>query len=331
MEIIPSHNLNELFNNFISMYDTNKDSHLNLTENVNSVSSEKDTLDSNNSDNVNSDNSSEHVDIPDLITPELTPRKEVDVTCNNCDCNNTNCNNEQENNIKYSNILNDNQLNFIFKSTNTLLTLLILNELFVLLNGFTRSSFTVFLLNVLMFLFYNSNKYMLVNEQNNFIKNFTKYFKRSKIFVFTKFQELTHCIMNYFFSKNTQMMLKIVYNIIVMKIISSYETYRNRVFNPNLLVTTNKEFVYSVPFYLNGEHYKIPIIVSRYNTENKKPLMVLNKNEEDITKEILQYMGPNYDFYGMSIKPKQLNQENLNFMLEDGSEMNIFENDMMVF
>lgn len=312
MDLTSSQEFSKIFTDFISQCDI--------------------SMSKSNTDLSNENETNKH-DIPDLITPDLTPRKESNDVCDNETSQQENDNNEtsQQENNTYSKTLNTNQLNFISNSTNTLLTILILNELFILFNGFTRTSFTLFVLDTLMFLFYNSNRDMLVIEQNNFIKNFGKRFKNAKTFVSTKFKELLDNFMDYFFSKNTQMMLKFVYNIMKMKIISTYETYRNKLFNPLLLVQTNKEYVYLVPFYLNGENYKIPIIVSRFNFDNKQPpLMILNKKEQDITKEILQYMGPNYDFYGMALKPKHLNQTNLNFMLEDGSEMNVSENDMMV-
>ena len=137
--------------------------------------------------------------------------------------------------------------------------------------------------------------------------------------------------MDYFFSKNTQIILNFAYNITKMKVLTTYRYYRDRFFNPPLLTQTSKDNVYSVSFYLNGETYKIPVVVPRFSFDKKQPpLMVLNKNEDDVTQNILKYMGPNCDFYGMTLKPKHLNEKYLNFMMEDGSEMNLLENDLMV-
>jgi hypothetical protein len=137
--------------------------------------------------------------------------------------------------------------------------------------------------------------------------------------------------MDYFFSKNTQMIIKFAYNITKMKVITTYKYYRDQLFNPPLLTQTSKDNVYSVSFYLNGETYKIPVVVPRFSFDKKQPpLMILNKNEDDVTQNILKYMGPNYDFYGMTLKPKHLNEKFLGFMMEDGSENNVLENDLMV-
>ena len=142
---------------------------------------------------------------------------------------------------------------------------------------------------------------------------------------------LLNNFLDYFFSKNTQMILKFAYNVTKMKVITTYKNYRDQLFNPPLLIQTSKDNVYTVSFYLNGVTYKIPVVVPRFSFDKKQgPLMVLNKDEDDVTQNILKYMGPNYDFYGMTLKPKHLNEKYLNFMMEDGSEMNILENDLIV-
>jgi hypothetical protein len=92
---------------------------------------------------------------------------------------------------------------------------------------------------------------------------------------------------------------------------------------------TNNEYVYCVPLYLDGENYKIPIVVDKYKTKNP-PLMILNKDEEDITSKLNEYLGPNYDFFGMILKPKHFGEKSLSFMLDDGSETTMDENDLMI-
>jgi hypothetical protein len=238
-----------------------------------------------------------------------------------------------ENNNEYkscSRILSDND-NFIYRTTNTLLILLLCNELLHLLMEFDRTSMSLFIFNSLMFLFYNSNRDVILETQNDVLKNSSKYFMKMTSFVKSKFYDFLTYFMNYFFSKNTQMIFKFAYNMTKAKVISTYKLYKNNLFNPPLLVQTSKDNVYFVSFYLDGETYKIPIVVPRFLFSKKQqPLMVLNNDEDDVTQNILKYMGPNNDFYGMVLKPCHLGEKTLNFMMEDGSEMNVLENDMIV-
>jgi hypothetical protein len=239
---------------------------------------------------------------------------------------------------KYYNILNDNN-EFIYQTNNTILTLTLLNSLFTMfyynLNIYNLS---FFVLNIIFFSYYNylniENTCKLVN--NNNLINIFKYANVHMLFLLQLFRQKLNVISYYcfdrFFSKNTQVLLRIVYNISKIKAINIYKMYKNKLLNPPLLTQTTKENVYSVSFYLNDVTYKIPIIEPRFNFEKKQqPLMILNKKEEDITQSILQYMGPNNDFFGMVLKPKHLNEKTLNFMMEDGTEFNIDENDMIVF
>ena len=212
----------------------------------------------------------------------------------------------------------------------TLLTL-VLYELYNLLYEFNRNNLSLFILNFLMFVFYNSNSDVLVESEYKIYTIGSLQLKNGVDFMHQQVNLLLNNFLDYFFSKNTQFLLKFTYNLTKMKLVKKYTEYKNYLFNPVLLTETNKEEVYCVPFYLNGTNYKIPIVVNKnfYNTK-QPPLMILNNEEEDITQNIIDLMGPNNDFYGMMLKPKHLKQKSLNFMMEDGSEMNIKENDIIV-
>lgn len=258
--------------------------------------------------------------VNDVVNEKSTHCKEYDIEQNERDCETDCCNR-----ILYGNDV------FIYQMTNTLLTLLLMTEFMNLVMYTDRMSLSLFLLNTLMFVFYNANHDIMVDTQRCIIGNMYKYVLR--LFTNTKSQLklISQSFMDYFFSKNTQMILRFAYNITKNKAIQTYTEYRDWAFNPPLLVKTNKDNVYSVSFYLNGEYYKVPIVVPRYSLDKKSPpLMILDKNEDDVTQKYKQLLGPNNDFYGLALKPKQLGEKNLNFMMEDGTEMNINENDIMV-
>lgn len=54
---------------------------------------------------------------------------------------------------------------------------------------------------------------------------------------------------------------------------------------------------YGIPFYHNGSWYKLPIILKR----GPKPSIgfIKDENGEDVTEDMIQFMGPNLDFYNM--------------------------------
>jgi hypothetical protein len=294
-------------------------------------------------------------DIPDLVTPPETHRDNFNETNETKDTNesnetnetkDTNESNEPDTTIKEDileqmdevvkelntcvKLVNENDL-FIMQTTNIMFSLLLCNCMLNLFYDFNRSNLSLFIFNSLMYLFYNSNVVQMVETQIDIINNSGKYFRKLLSTVNAKLYYYYSLSIDYLLSKNTQMILKFAYNVTKMKVITSYKNYRDRLFNPTLISQTNKDNVYRVSFYYNGETYYIPVVVPRFSFDKKQqPLMILNKNEDDVTSNILKYMGPNNDFYGMVLKPGHLNEKSLNFMLEDGSETNILENDMMV-
>ena len=171
----------------------------------------------------------------------------------------------------------------------------------------------------------------MVETQSVFYTELKKYCNSFSSKFKVKLNMLFQNFMNYFFSKQTQMILNLAMNLLKTSMNKKYMNYKNKLFNPPLLTQTRNEDVYCLSFYLNGDRYKIPIVVNKSGLDkNNPPLMIIDNNEQDVTQKIIELMGPNYDFYGMCLKPKQIGYKNLNFMLDDGSEMNILENDMIV-
>lgn len=219
---------------------------------------------------------------------------------------------------------------FVYNFTNNLLVGLMMIEFYNILFDFNKESIYIFIVNLFMFLFYNSSSDVFVETQIDIYNNFSKYLNSFFNLLKRKCNQLITNFMDYFFSKHTQFLFNFALNIVKKQIKNKYMYYKNKLLNPPLLTQTINEDVYYLSFYLNGERYKIPIVVNKSGLDkNEPPLMVIDHNEQDITQKILEFMGPNYDFYGMFLKPKHLNQKNLNFMLNDGSEMNILNNDLI--
>ena len=369
MELFNAEKLKE-FEQLLNKAQNNNDTHVNLTELVNACCNVVETSsifnNIDNNDNVNkeaTDDNKEETDdnIPDLITPPLSPSLKYndvnDTVSNSCILNsddnevnddvNTNNNNNTNNDIEVNDdcdvsMTQNNNYDFtdldrnIYKTTNTLMMVMIINELLHLYMNYHRSSLSLLVLNILMYLFYNSFKNTIIKEQNAICKNVYQYSCTVLTYAKSRSHNLFQNMMDYCFSRNTQMMLKFALNMSKRYLSRTYLTYKNKfwqLFNPPVLVSNVNEIVYSVSFYLNGNKYKIPVVVPRKCTSygvKQPPLMVLNNKEQDIAQNIQQFMGPNHDFYNMPIRPRHLGEKSLYFMMEDGSEITILENDIMV-
>jgi hypothetical protein len=359
MELFNVDKMKELEQLLFNTTQNNNDTHVNLTKLINNCCN---LIDNVNKEETENDKDELEDKIPDLVTPPLSPslkyndvndtlsnsfllnsdnldlhndsinNDEVnDKDCDDKDCDDKDCDNSMTHNDNYN--FTDLDHN-IYKTTNTLMILLIMNELFHLYMNYQRASVSLLVLNTLMYLFYNSFKDTIIKEQNSMCKSVYQYTCTVLTYAKSKLDNFWQNAMDYCFSRNTQMMLKFALNMSKMYISKTFRLYKNKfwqLFNPPVLVSNVNEIVYSVSFYLNGIKYKIPVIVPcTYYGAKQPPLMVLNNKEEDIAQHIQQFMGPNNDFYNMAIRPRHLDEKSLYFMMEDGSEMTIHENDIMV-
>jgi hypothetical protein len=94
-----------------------------------------------------------------------------------------------------------------------------------------------------------------------------------------------------------------------------YKFYKN-------FIEIDKKF-YTIWYFYNFKWYAIKI------PKHRGPITkweIFDITEKNITNEIIPYMGPNNDFYGMKITPNNLNYSNLIF--KHGDTIKIFkEND----
>jgi hypothetical protein len=60
------------------------------------------------------------------------------------------------------------------------------------------------------------------------------------------------------------------------------------------------------------------------------PVLMISTNEfDDVTYEILSYLGPQYDWHGSKYSPNKLGYEKLNFELSNGTQVT-FEKDEII-
>jgi hypothetical protein len=75
--------------------------------------------------------------------------------------------------------------------------------------------------------------------------------------------------------------------------------------------------VYDVLYTMNAKLYKIRIYHKR-GPRGRKVLQVINEADEDVTTDIVPYLGPMEDFHGMDYKPQCLGHTQLSFNLNNG-------------
>ena len=117
----------------------------------------------------------------------------------------------------------------------------------------------------------------------------------------------------------------VLLSVIFLKKFQQTSLYQLAIFAKNYSIHSMKNYIYKPKtlskgwiktfFYHNDNFYEIPIKLPKGPNcvEIKK---ILNENDSDVTTEILQLMGPNLDFYTLSITPNILGHKILIFITE---------------
>lgn len=82
-----------------------------------------------------------------------------------------------------------------------------------------------------------------------------------------------------------------------------------------------KKNTYLVTYVIDGKVYKMFVVPTR----GPAPVLQISDDEGyDVTRAVLPFMGPNYNWHGMGITPKNLLYESLAFEYSDG-ESRVFD------
>jgi len=87
---------------------------------------------------------------------------------------------------------------------------------------------------------------------------------------------------------------------------------------------------YEVHYVYNGQLYKIKI-VGNSNLYKKQIIMILNERDDDITNDIVPYLGPKYDFHKINYQPRHFNQDEITFYLANGETRKFSNHEDMIF
>lgn len=74
---------------------------------------------------------------------------------------------------------------------------------------------------------------------------------------------------------------------------------------------------YELTYVIEGKIYKMIVTVSR----GPSPvLQIINDKNDDVTSQIVPYLGPNYNWHNTKFTPESFGFETLTFELSDGTE-----------
>jgi hypothetical protein len=77
---------------------------------------------------------------------------------------------------------------------------------------------------------------------------------------------------------------------------------------------------YEITYIVEGKIYKLVVNVTR----GPSPvLQIINDANDDVTYEVLPYVGPNYNWHNSSFTPEFFGFESLTFELADGTEYSV--------
>jgi len=117
------------------------------------------------------------------------------------------------------------------------------------------------------------------------------------------------------FQKTIQTIAWVVYLLLYQKI------YKNMV-----VVKKNE---YDIHYVYHGQLYKIKIF-SPSALKRNKVLMISNENSEDVTQDIIPYLGPKHDFHSMVYRPENFKSTELFFHLSNGNTVKFSEKEEIV-
>jgi hypothetical protein len=79
---------------------------------------------------------------------------------------------------------------------------------------------------------------------------------------------------------------------------------------------------YEITYVIDGKIYKMLTVPKR----GPAPILqISNDKDEDVTEQILPYMGPQYDWHGRNITPRFFSCKSLTFQLSNGKEQTMRE------
>lgn len=87
-----------------------------------------------------------------------------------------------------------------------------------------------------------------------------------------------------------------------------------------------RRHVYELKYWHKGIRYTIRIII---RPGPKGIVSVSNEASKEVYDNLITYMGPNRDFHGQKITPKDLGYEMLQFITMDGKEYNFESNEVI--
>jgi archaellum component FlaF (FlaF/FlaG flagellin family) len=94
----------------------------------------------------------------------------------------------------------------------------------------------------------------------------------------------------------------------------------------NSSVVGNGKNKYILSYVIGGKHYKMNVKPTRGPT---RILQISDENLNDVTDDIVPFMGPTYNWYHEDVTPSTFNHKSLTFETSLGEELTFEENDVL--
>jgi hypothetical protein len=121
--------------------------------------------------------------------------------------------------------------------------------------------------------------------------------------------------------KNVCMIMLVSIQLLIKMAYINFSQYIIQYINNNVKQISKN--TYEITYLINGKTYKI--LVTPY--KGPEPILQISNDKQiDITSDVLQYLGPKFDWHGNKFSPEFFNSSTLTFELCNGVEIT-FSND----
>lgn len=102
--------------------------------------------------------------------------------------------------------------------------------------------------------------------------------------------------------------------------------YINLIQYLNITIRKIEKNTFEVKYTLNGKLFKNLV---KFRKGPSPILQVIDEMSIDVTDEILEYLGPQYNWHGNKMTPRILGYNSLTFECSDGTEIHYKKNEVM--
>ncbi len=143
-----------------------------------------------------------------------------------------------------------------------------------------------------------------------------------------KTKELYQLVSTKYKTRDCGTRLKILWWSLVILCQALYVTIIQKLNNSVIKKKENYSNTYEITYVISGKIYKLVVTPIK---GPKNVLQVIDDNNEDITRQIVPYLGPAEDWHSSKFKPSFFNRKSLTFNLSSSDDITFTENEEIKF